>query len=288
MKAGLFTKLLLCPALASLLVPEQDKPAAGNDPYTDCIAEIRRAPQDAYDPCSQYLEQSSSDDAKRIQWVKNWVAQYEKKRPYAQFLLNLAADQKAPWIVYEPDMQIQLPQTSVQEGPYKIQIARSFADRMEENMLTKAEAVYPGPGKMVQDLFRSYWANEPPKDMAPLWGVPGNDNIMATTTVTARAVRYYYDLSLAARRNPTLPTGFTAMSSNLKYEAAIKYFNQYSHAEDVFNGVYVADLTLQWGFVCGGLCGMGFTRNKVVVLDSHGSVLAMYLDAHGNSIDWVS
>ena len=202
--------------------------------------------------------------------------------------MSVVADQKAPWIVYEPDMEIQLPQTSEAEGPYKIQIARSFADRTEEAMLRKAEAVYPGPDKMIQDLFRSYWSDRLPKEMAPLWGIPGNDDLIATRTVTARAVRYYYDLSLAARKNPTLPTGFTAMGSSLKYEAAIKYFNQYPHGEDVFNRVYVADLTLECGFVCGGLCGMGFTRNKVVVLDSHGDVLAMYLDAHGNSIDWVS
>lgn len=288
MRASLFTTSILCAVLVSLPVRGQDKPTPGNDAYSVCIAQIRKAPQDAYSPCRQYLEQSSSDDAKRIQWVKNWVTQYEKKRPYAQYLLNLTSDQKAAWMVYEPDMEIQLPQASEQEGPYKIQIARSFADRMEEAMLRKAEAVYPGPGKMVEDLFSSYWANEPTKEMGPLWGIPGNDNLMATRTVTARAVRYYYDLSLAEKRNPTLPTGFTAMGSSLKYEAAIKYVDQYSHDKDVFNGVYVADLTLEWGFVCGGLCGMGFTRNKVVVLDSHGDVLAVYLDAHANSIDWVS
>ena len=35
---------------------------------------------------------------------------------------------------------------------------------------------------------------------------------------------------------------------------------------------------LEWAFVCGGLCGMGFTRNKVVVLDSEEDVIAMYRD----------
>lgn len=288
MKAGLITTPILCTVLVSVQVPEQDKATPKNDPYSVCIAKIRSAPQDAYDPCRQYIEQSSSDDPKRIQWVKNWVIQYEKKRPYAQFLQNLTTDQKAAWIVYEPDIAIELPQTSEDEGQYKIQIARSFADRREEAMLRKAEAVYPGPDKMVHDLFRSYWANESPREMAPLWGVLGNDNIESTTTVTARAVRYYYDLSLAERKNPTLPTGFTAMSSSLKYEAAIKYFNQYSHGEETFNRVYVADLTLEWAFVCGGLCGMGFTRNKVVVLDSEGDVTAMFLDAPVNSVSWVS
>ena len=94
MKASLFTTSILCTVLASIQVPEQGKATPKNDLYSVCIAKIRSAPQDAYDPCRQYLEQSSSDDAKRIQWVKNWVAQYEKKRPYAQFLKNLTTDQK--------------------------------------------------------------------------------------------------------------------------------------------------------------------------------------------------
>jgi hypothetical protein len=33
---------------------------------------------------------------------------------------------------------------------------------------------------------------------------------------------------------------------------------------------------------------MGFTRNKLVVLDAKGNVLAMYLDAPVNSQFWVS
>lgn len=33
---------------------------------------------------------------------------------------------------------------------------------------------------------------------------------------------------------------------------------------------------------------MGFTRNKLVVLDSQGNVVALYLDAPINSESWVS
>ena len=290
MKARLFTTSILCLVLACIRISAQDNATRGNDPYGVCDAKIRSAPEDAYNPCREYLKRSSIDDAERIEYVKNWVAQYEKVRPYLQFLQSLTADQEAAWFVYEPDLVIELPQTSEKEGPYKIQIARSFTDPMEEAMLRKAEAVYPGPRKMIQGVFRSldYCADEFPKEMAPIWGMLGNDKIELTTTVTARAVRYYYDLTLAARRNPLLPTGFTASSTNLKYDAGIEFFSRYSHNKDTFNRVYVADLTLEWDFTCGGLCGMGFTRNKVVVLDSQGNVIAMYLDAPMNSVSWVS
>src|SRR5580704_541159 len=162
--------------------------------------------------------------------------------------------QKASWYVYEPDLKVELPQTSEGKGPFKIQIARSFGDSKEEAMLRKAEAVYPGS----------------PGGAAPAWGALDNDNIKAARVVTASAVRYYYDLTLAARKNPHLPTGFTAVATNLKYNGVIKHFDQYSHNKDSFENVYVADLTMDWSFSCGGLCGVGFTRNKLVVLDSNG------------------
>ena len=156
-------------------------------------------------------------------------------------------------------------------------------------MLKKAEAVYSSPGEMVTEEFRSLgdW-DEPPDETAPLWGMRGNDNIQSTEVVTARAVRYYYDLTLAARQNPHLPSGFDALATNLEYAAVIKHCDHYSHNKDRFENVYVADLTLKWGFRCGGLCGVGFTRNKVVVLNGNGDVVAMYLDAPENSQSWVS
>ena len=288
MKIFFFVGSVLCLAIPSVPLRAQESPAP--DSYQRCFKDIKQAPQDAYAPCQQYLEESPSDDQKRIEHVKQWIAKYEKVRPYVQFLQGLAADQKAPWFVYEPDLSIKLPQTSQKEGPYKIEISRWFSDSREEELLTKAEAVYSSPGEMVEDVFEflDYWANEPPQEMAPIWGMRGNDEIQSTHTVTARAVRYYYDLTQTMRRNPHLPSGFDAANTNLKYTAEIKHFDHYSHKKDTFENVYVADLTLEWGFVCGGLCGMGFTRNKLVVLDSNGEVIALYLDAPVNSESWVS
>jgi hypothetical protein len=290
MKAGFFTTSLLCFVIApgSSL---QDQAVSGNDRYDVCVAKIESAPpQDAYNSCTEYLEQSPSDNTDHVQRVKTWVMLYKEIRPYMKFLQSLTLDERALWLLYKPDMAVELPQTSETEGPYTIQIARSFANLTEEALLRKAEAVYSGPDEMIRDALRSSGGrvDELLREMAPIWGEPGNDNIELTNVVTARAVRYYYDLTLAARKESRLPTGFTALRTALKYKAAIKYLDRYSHGKDSFDSVYVADLTLEWGFTCGGLCGMGFTRNKLVVLDGHGSVVAMYLDAPVNSELWVS
>ena len=289
MEARSFTAACLFIVVASVVSPGQDGTPVRTDPYSICISKIQNTPSEAYKPCSVYLEQSYLDDAERIGYVKNWVTKFENARPQIEFLRSLAADERAAWIVYEPDMMIDLPQTSDDKDRYKIYIVRSFAQG-EEAMLRRAEAVYPGPSEMIQDVVRSFDAqvDETAKEMAPIWGSHGNDNIELTKTVTARAVRYYYDLSVAAKKNPHMPSGFTALATALKYDAKIKYFEHYSHGKDAFDNVYVADLTLEWTFQCGGLCGMGFTRNKLVVLDSQGNVVALYFDAPVNSQSWVS
>jgi hypothetical protein len=283
---ALALRLLTAPIQTSA----QDKPAARTDPYSICYAAMTKTPLDAGSPCKEYLELKPYDDPSRIKYVTKWLANYEKVLPYAKFLQGLAVDQKADWFVYEPDLSIELPQTSENKGSFQMEIARSFADSIQDDMLKKAEAVYSGPSKSVEEIFKSleYWANEYPKQMAPVWGMRANDDIQQANIVTARAVRYYYDLTLAARKNPRMPTGFNAVGTSLKYNAAIKLVDKYTHKKETFEDVYVADLTLEWSFNCGMLCGMGFTRNKVVLLDRSGNVIAMFLDAAVNSQSWVS
>lgn len=199
---------------------------------------------------------------------------------------------QAGWLVYRPDMEINLPETSEMNGPFKIHIARSFADPKEDALLRKAEAVYLRGGVHSQPMIRgnssSPLCSQDHTATVPRWGECGNADIEMTDIVTASAVRYYYDLTLLARKDPHLPSGFTALESSMKYDAGIKFFVDYSHGKDTWHRVYVADLTLKWSFMCGGLCGVGFTRNKIVVLDAKGNVLAMYLDAPANRESWVS
>jgi hypothetical protein len=279
----------LCTTILSVSPHAQDRPITTG--YQICAAAIEQTPQTAYEPCKQYVDQRPLDDPKHAEFVQQWMAEYEKVLPYVRFLEGLTADPKAAWFVYGPDLQIELPATSQTEGAFPMELRRSFSNAEEEAMLVKAEAVYSSPSQMVKKVFRSigYWASEPrQQEMAPIWGERGNDEIQQTEVVTARAVRYYYDLTLAVRQNPHLPSGFNVVQTNLKYDASIKHYDKYSHSKDHFENVYVANLDLKWSFTCGGLCGMGFTRNKLVVFNSQGDVIAMYLDAPENSESWVS
>jgi hypothetical protein len=74
----------------------------------------------------------------------------------------------------------------------------------------------------------------------------------------------------------------------LKYEASIKKMDVYERAGKSFNNVYVANMTLTWGQVCGSLCGSGFTRNKIVVMSPSGEILDMFLDDPVNNTGWIA
>jgi hypothetical protein len=290
MRAIVSAIFTFCLVIGFIPLLAQDTAAPKNDPYSLCTTAMEKTPQEAYVPCQRYLEKMPSDAPERIKRVKQWITNYDKVLPYAKFLQELPGDPKAEWFVYEPDTKIELPETNETDGQFKMQISRSFSGAYEEEMLKKAEAVYPRSSRSANEVFRNaeYWAEDAPREMTPLWGGRGNYNIQQTSIVTASAVRYYYDLTMTERKNPHLASGFTAQQTHLKYDAAIKHIEKYSHKKDTFEDVYVADLTLEWGFNCGGLCGMGFTRNKVVVLDRSGNVIAMYLDAPVNSTSWMS
>ena len=104
------------------------------------------------------------------------------------------------------------------------------------------------------------------------------------------AVIYYQKLSeqLKQNNNKIKENSFAFHSTELKYLSSIKKLEKYERGGKVFKNIYVADMTLTWSQICGGLCGFGFTRNKVVVLDEKGNVLEMFLDSPENNRSWVS
>ena len=259
--------------------------------YAACASDMEKMPGDAYESCARFVKEAPASDSENIQRAKRWLERNAPKRPFVRYLKSLSSDDKAKFVVYQPDLTIELPSVDRKTRTGPLKIVRSYANLTEETMLRKAEAVYPAPSVMIHQLFYMWdgWPTGKLSDnLEPIWGNRGNDEIMQTETITASAVRYYYDLVLAAETNPKTSSGVNVMSTDLNYAAGIQYLDRYKHGEDSYEGVYVANLDLSWSFICGGLCGMGFSRNKVVVLDRHGEVIALYLDAPVNFENWVS
>jgi hypothetical protein len=285
--AVLFTVVV---GLASFAFP-QDNLQARRDAYGLCEANMRKDPKLAYKLCKEYLEKYPGDDYERLQMADKWVTTYEKVLAYTKALESLSSSSPSrDWLIFEPDLNANLPQVTEKDGNYKIEIVRSSNNTFEAGMLAKAEAVYGNQDGYIRMILTDplSWAEESPEQAAPLWGSRGNDNVQVTEVITASAVRYYYDLSISSRKHRKFRTVFPMISTSLKYAAAIRHYDKYEHSEKKFSDVYVADLNLEWSSICGGLCGIGFKRNKLVVLDNKGEVLALFLDSKENGELWES
>jgi hypothetical protein len=288
--------------LLSLIVLSVTLSAAGQEDveakhaaYYRCINNIEVAPYEAYARCTEYLKAYPNDDPRLVEFAAMFVKAFDNISAYLKSVPRESFTDISPeWAVYLPDLPKTLPEINEPEGKYKIVIHRDFKSAKEENLLRKAEALYGSPEETEQELFKNWRNMANPQAAPPLgepkWGYSGNDSIPTTTIVTTSAVLYYYHASLSMRKNNgKIPdNGFTFISSNLKYDAAIKRNDKFERGGKKFENVYVANITLTWGEMCGGLCGAGFTRNKVVVLNEKGDILALFLDDPVNGSHWVS
>ena len=257
--------------------------------YSRCTT-FSRDTEATYKACKDYLDKYPNDDYERSETATKFIRAYERVTAYAHALQTYALSQPHAWSIYEADLKIDLPNVDEKQGNYPIKIKRSFKDATEEAMLRKAEAVYGPQSRYLESMRQSpvQWAENLPAEITPLWGATGNDNVMDCEVITASAVRYYYDLSISSREHRQFRNVFPMIGTGLKYDASIKHYDDWEHLTRKFHDVYVADLNLEWSSVCGGLCGMGFTRNKLVVLDKRGEVLELFLDAAVNSQSWVA
>jgi hypothetical protein len=290
MKPVSIASVCLAGLLSCVSAGAQDNPQPKPDAFERCVHAMSYDRRSSYQLCKEYLEKYPKDDSERVQSVTRWIAAYDHALDYAKRLSSFSASSGHDWFLYEPDISVEIPEVVQQEGPFKIEIKYSYNSPLEASLLKKAEAVY---GK--QDNFISMirqdpagWAPDLPAKVVPLWGSRGNDNVQVAQVITASSLRYYYDLSMAMREKRKFHEVFQMQTTGLKYSASIKHFENYEHAGTKFHDVYVADLNLEWSSICGGLCGIGFTRNKLVVFDNNGELLELFLDAPINRGMWVS
>jgi len=263
--------------------------------YVLCTEHIQNDPQKAYEYCSDYLNKYPDDDPKLIEYAGRFVTAYKRISQYRESLpLSQFAELTPGWAVYLPALSATIPSENSPDAKHPILIKREYGSPEEERLLVKAEAVYQNPqtsaGRMLRDWGRLADKNAAIPDGEPRWWSGEVDTILAADLVTTEAVLYYYNISQALRNNNGIlkPNTFTFFSSSLKYVASIKKLDTYERAGKSFTDVYVANMTLTWAQVCGGLCGFGFTRNKIVVFSPSGEVLGMFLDDPVNSSSWVS
>jgi hypothetical protein len=276
-------------------ISAQEDVTAKHAAYYLCIDNIETEPYKAYGYCSDYLKKYPDDDKRLTQFAGMFVTAFEKVARYVKSVPVTDFTEVAPgWAVYKPGLSKTMPILNDEKGTYKISISRDYGSLDEEKLLNKAESLYKNPETVGRELLKT-WRHLSQEHAAlpdgePKWWGGTFDTIQQTELVTTEAVLYYYDTVMLMRNNggKIMENSFVFGSANLKYAAAIKKMDVYTRSGKTFKNVYVADLTLTWAQVCGGLCGAGFTRNKIVVLGMKGEILEMFLDDPVNNSNWVS
>ena len=292
MKYLLIAAILMC---ASGPVLAQEDVKAKHAVYTLCVENIEKDPHKAFEYCSDYLNKYPNDNKTQTELVGKFITAYKK---ISQWLKSVPADyfteKTAKWAVFRPGLLATIPTENSRAGNYSILIKREYGSRDENKLLAKAETLYKNPDRVDLELLKQWRYNAEPYVILPdgepkWWGGP-TSSIQTAELVSTGAVLYYYNISQSFRSNEGKlnSDSFRFLSSTLKYEASIKKMDVYERSGKSFNNVYVANMTLTWGQVCGGLCGSGFTRNKIVVMSPSGEILEMFLDDPVNNSSWIA
>lgn len=292
MKFFLIAAILLT---ASGFALAQEDIKAKHAAYARCVENIEKDPHKAFEYCSDYLSKYPNHDKQTFGHLGKFVAAYKKVAQYMKSVPSSDFAEITPrWAVYTPGLSATIPLENSQAGNYRVSIKRAYGSVDEEKLLAKAESVYKNPEGVDLELLKEWHYLGDEKvllpDGEPKWWVGSSDRVLSTALVTTQAVLYYQNVSQTFRKNSgkLRENSYPFLSSELEYEASIKKMDAYERSGKSFKNVFVANMTLTWGQVCGTLCGTGFTRNKIVVMSANGDILEMFLDDPVNRASWIA
>ena len=174
------------------------------------------------------------------------------------------------------------------DGDFTLEISRESPDSTAARLLGIAEATYP-PRDLLNSLsFERRTEIGPDSAKVPLWWYDGVGVMRVPYAVTAGALQYYANLTDRFRSHNFW--GAFARSlfwTDLNYHAAITRRGEYYIGSDVFHDVYVAEMTLGWGYDDGTFVPVSLAH-RIVVLAPDGDVLLVEGDGSVSEKVWFS
>jgi hypothetical protein len=156
---------------------------------------------------------------------------------------------------------------------HRITIHREASDAAQEKMIATAEAARPD----AVTLRKAIGDGPEPKDVSQWW-YREELGIRIPFAVTAEAVEYY--TKRVGDYGKQEFKRYIEPSSSVHYHASVAFHAQFGHDDRKFADVHVVTLNLVFkqNFAATGTEGMEFTKERKVVLDSKGKVLAVIGD----------
>ena len=153
---------------------------------------------------------------------------------------------------------------------HRITIRREAGDAAQAKMIATAEAARPEAAA----LRKAIGEGPEPKDPSQWW-YREDLGIRIPFAVTAGAVGYFSKLVEDYRKQEF--KRYIEPSSSVDYHASVAFHSQFEHGGRKFPDVHVVTLKLVFtqNFAATGTEGMEFTKERTVVLDAQGKVLAI-------------
>lgn len=208
----------------------------------------------------------------------------------AQFGEEIDKFKKVGWKLSSTDFNLSVKFLSIKKGPHKIEISRKAANPVEQSLLKTAEALFPeettaenSETNNQPDYEREVFS--PTMEEKPFWSTGSFDGVKIAEVISPRTIAYYQDVTNAYLKKQKPPSG-GMLETSLSYSADIQYFERYEIAGEKFAQVHVVVMKLSWSQLCGRLCAMGFSRQKIVVFDEKNEPAAMFVNLYDGM--WVS
>lgn len=160
-------------------------------------------------------------------------------------------------------------------------ITRVFSNEFEEQLLKKAESIYPPRDSVLKIV------PEKEKHLIPetgYWFTRIFDGIKIPYAITLEAVSFYSNKIEELYKDSTT----IIYSAKFIYKAEVNFYETYILDVDRFkvsikqpynaSNVYVVEMSMEWHDSCGNLCGLGIWLKRVVVFDSAGILLKVFYD----------
>jgi hypothetical protein len=159
------------------------------------------------------------------------------------------------------------------DGDFTLAVVREFADSTEARLLGIAEATYP-PRERLEVLSIAN-RTEVGRDSArtSLWWYDGVGVTRVPYAVTAGALQYYTSITEQFRAHDFWGSfAHPLFWTDLNYHARIARRAEYALGFEEFEDVYVAQMTLGWGYNDGTFVPISLAY-RIVVLTPQGDVL---------------
>ena len=166
-------------------------------------------------------------------------------------------------------------QMDYDDGDFTLAIHRDFTNMNEERLLGIAESTYPARDEVISLSVVHRTEIGPDTTGIPLWWYDGVGVHRVPYAATAGALDYYLDLTRRMRSHNFW--GAFARSlfwTDLNYRASVAHYDAYFVGGEEYRDVYVAKITLGWGYDEGTFVPVN-RAHRVVVLKPDGEVLSI-------------